>query len=165
MENKEYFDLPDLITLSQFDNDYPTFLEAVYALFKRDFVDNKPVFRGIRLGLKKHPMSLGKEATFWHMTSEGEDEQNREVDINRMERVEWPAPLINHSEHSYLKVWENKRGSKENILILHEAEGYLVILRKVKDYLLPWTAYSIDYPNRKARLLKEYEDYIKCKKR
>ena len=77
----------------------------------------------------------------------------------------WPAPMINQSEHPYLKVWENTRGNKTNVLIFHEDEGYLVVLRKAKDYILPWTAYLVTYKSRKEKLLKEYEAYIKSKER
>ena len=165
MANNEYLDLPDLIELSKFGGDFSKYLEAVYDLFKQDFIIKRPTYRGIRLGLKKHPQFEGKEATFWHMTSEGEDEATRNPDFRRMERIKWPAVLINQSEHPYLKVWENSRGNKTNILIFHEDEGYLVILRKGNGYILPWTAYLIQYTSRKRKLLKEYENYIKSKER
>ena len=163
MEENSYFELPDLIELTDFNGNFKQYLEAVYALFKRDFIDSKPVFRGIRLGLKKFPISEDKEATFWHMTSEGENEENRNPDLRRLERIQWPAPMINESTHPYLKVWENKRGNKHNMRIFHENENYLVILRKGKDYLLPWTAYLISDKARKKKLIKEYEAYIKAK--
>ena len=126
MENKEYFNLPNLIELDEFNGDFLKYLEAVYECFKRDFIINRPIFRGVRLGLKKYPLFQEKEATFWHMTSEGEDEANREPDLRRMERISWPAAMINKSEHPYLKVWENTRANKTNILIFHEEENYLV---------------------------------------
>lgn len=107
MEDNMYFELPELIELTQFGGDFNRYLEAIYELFKRDFIDRKPVFRGMRLGLKKYPLSQdGKEATFWHMTSEGDDEDSRMPDLRRMERIQWPAPMINSSTHPYLKVWE-----------------------------------------------------------
>ena len=165
MSDNEYLNLPDLIELSEFGGDFSKYLEAVYELFKQDFICKQPTYRGIRLGLKKHPQFEGKEATFWHMTSEGEDEATRTPDLRRMERIKWPAVLINQSEHPYLIVWENSRGTKTNILIFHEDENYLVILRKGNGYILPWTAYFIQYPSRKRKLLKEYEDYIKSKER
>lgn len=165
MENKEYFNLPNLIELDEFNGDFLKYLEAVYECFKRDFIINRPIFRGVRLRLKKYPLFQEKEATFWHMTSEGEDEANREPDLRRMERISWPAAMINKSEHPYLKVWENTRANKTNILIFHEEENYLVVLRKAKDYILPWTAYLIEYKSRKEKLLKEYEVYIKSKER
>lgn len=165
MESNKYFILPDLVKMSEFGGNFQTYLEAVYQYFKQDFIDKRPVFRGIRLGLKKYPLSQNKEATFWHMTTEGEDESKRVTDISRMERIKWPASMINLSEHPYLKVWENTRGNKTNILIFHEDENYLVVLRKAKDYILPWTAYLIKYKSRKNKLLKEYESYTKSKER
>lgn len=165
MANNDHFELPDIIELSQYGGDFNKYLEAIYSLFKRDFIDSKPVYRGMRLGLKRYPLSQGKEATFWHMTSEGDNEETRNPDIRRLERIQWPAPMINGSEHPYLKVWENTRGDKSNILIFHEKENYLVVLRKAKDYILPWTAYLIEYKSRKQKFLKEYETYIKSKER
>lgn len=165
MENEEYFELPELIELSDFGGDFNSYLEAVYECFKNDFIINRPQFRGIRLGLKKHPLLNCKEATFWHMTSEGDDESTRVPDLRRMERIKWPSPMIAQSEHPYLKVWENTRGNKTNILIFHEDEDYLVVMRKARDYILPWTAYLVEDNARKRKLLKEYDEYIKSKER
>ncbi len=165
MASDEYFYLPELIKLSDFGGDPIRYYEAVYKCFKQDFVYNHPTFRGIRVGLKRLPMSQGKEATFWHMTSKGEDEHSREPDMRRMERIKWPATMINQSEHPYLKVWENTRRNKSNILIYHEKEEYLVVLRKVRDYVLPWTAYLVTYTTQKEKLLREYQNYIKSKER
>lgn len=101
----DIFSLPDLVLLDSYNGVFENYLEAVYTYFRTDFVESKPVFRGIRLGLKKIPMSEGKEATFWHFISEGEDENSRNADITRMERIRWPKPIINSSENSYFKVW------------------------------------------------------------
>lgn len=165
MEDEQYLELPELIELSEYGGDFAKYLEAVYELFKHDFVEHRPSFRGMRLGLKKHPLYKDKEATFWHITSEGCDEAERLPDMRRLERIKWPAVLINNSEHPYLKVWENTRGTKTNILIFHEAENYLVVLRKGNGYVIPWTAYLIEYESRKRKLLKEYDTYIKSKER
>jgi len=164
-ETEQYLELPELIVLSQFGGNFTRYLEAVYDIFVDEFVRNRPTFRGVRLGLKKHPVYDGKEATFWHMTSAGEDEQNRLPDLRRLERIKWPSYIIRNSEHPYLKVWENTRGTKTNVLILHEFEGYIVILRKANGYLLPWTAYPIEHEWRKKKFIKEYEAYIKSKER
>jgi len=155
----DYFDLPELITLEEFGGNFNYFLEAVYEVFKEDFIDKKLTFRGTRLGLKKVPYFKDKEATFWHMTSEGEDEENRIPDLRRMERIRWPNPLIINSEHQYLKVWRNQRNGKDRILIFHENESYLLILADRGEYILPWTTYIIEKNHKKRKLLKEYEAY------
>ena len=47
--------LPELITMESFGGNWIAFFDAVYNYFHQDFVVNKPVFRGKRLGLKRHP--------------------------------------------------------------------------------------------------------------
>lgn len=164
-KENEVFILPDLITLEEYNGDIVKYIEIIYQVFKKDFVDNRPIFQGKRLRLKKHPFINGKEYTFYHFTHKGDDESNREPDLRRMERMPWPAPMINNSTHHYLKVWRNERGSNSRILILHEEENYLVVLEDRKEYILPWTAYYIEYSNKKRRLLKEYDEYIKNRNR
>ena len=160
----EVFDLPELIELNDFGGDFNIFLKKVYDIFKTDFVESKPIFRGKRLGLKKYPLIDNKEYTFYHMTHEGDIENERIPDLRRMERIAWPRPIIDDSEHPYLKVWRNVRrgkgGTRNRILILHEAEKYLVILDDRKDYILPWTAYLVKGSKQLQKHLNEYKSYI-----
>jgi hypothetical protein len=162
----EVFELPEIINLSDYGGNFAKYLEAVYQIFKNDFVDDKPTFRGKKLGLKKFPLVEGKEYTFYHMTHEGNIENERTPDLRRMERIGWPRPMIDGSEHQYLKVWRNTRrgkgGTKNRILILHEHERYLVVLDDRTDYILPWTAYLIQGNTELKKKLKEYEAYIKA---
>lgn len=158
MENNNKLILPDKLSIQNFNN-VEDLIEAAYEVFKRDFIYKRPSFRGVRLGLKQYPQRDGKEATFYHMTTEGDIEDERAPDIERLERIMWTAPMINNSDHPELKVWENIRGGKCNILIFHEVEGYLIVLRKANGYLLPWTAYYVKYRNQKEKLLREYNTY------
>ena len=135
------------------------FLSAIYVWFKRDFVDSKPVFQGKRLGLKRHPLTDGKEATFWHMISEGEREEERTPEFRRCERIRWPKPIIEHDTDVAVKVWRNRRGREERVCVWFERENYLVILADRGDYILPWTAYPVEHSHRQRKLLKEYENY------
>ena len=101
--------LPPLISLGDYGGDWGAYLEAVYECFKQDFVYGKPVFQGRRLGLKRHPLSHGKEATFWHMIQEGAVEEDRTPDLRRCERIRWPRPTIEHDGDDAVKVWRNRR--------------------------------------------------------
>lgn len=159
----DVFELPSLITLEEYNGNFSAYFEAVYQIFKRDFVDSKPNFQGTRLGLKKYPLVDGKEYTFYHITHKGDVENNREPDLRRMERIRYPKPMIDNSTNMILKVWRNKRKGKDRILIFHESESYLVVLADRGNYILLWTTYYIKESNRKRRLLKEYETYIKAK--
>ena len=154
--------MPDLVLLESVSGDFNRYLDLVYNYFKEDFVTSRPVYRGKRVGLKCIPFYAGKEATFWHLTSEGSDEKNRNPDIRRMERIRWPRPIMETSEHPTLKVWRNKRKSDERILLWHEAEQYLVVLADRGDYILPWTAYLVTEAHQEKKLRLEYEAFIKA---
>jgi hypothetical protein len=82
--------LPPLVLFEGYNGDWTHYLEAIYALFKANFVDSKPLFRGIRLGLKRYPLTYNKEATFWHFIQEGQFEAERTPDLRRCERIGWP---------------------------------------------------------------------------
>lgn len=112
--------------------------------------------------MKKYPTVAGKEYTFYHFTHNGDIENEREPDLRRMERIGYPKPIIDWSEHEDLKVWRNKRGSKERILLFHEKERYLVVLEDRGTFILPWTAYIVNENHQVRKLMKEYEAYKKA---
>jgi len=151
--------LPEIIEMNDFGGDFHSFNEAVYEIFRNDFVVNKPKFNGKRLGLKAHPIIDGKEYTYYHFTHSGDIENDRIPDFRRMERMGFPKPIIDNSKCITLKVWRNKRGRNNRILILHEVEQYLVVLEDRINYILPWTAYFIEYKHKLKKYLKEYEEY------
>ncbi len=113
--------LPDLILFESFDGDWERFLDVIYEAFKADFVTSKPNWQGRRLALKRHPLSRGKEATFWHMISEGNNEESREIDLRRCERIRWPRPVIERSEEEEIKVWKNRRKGETRICLWLES--------------------------------------------
>lgn len=151
--------LPPLVLFEEFEGNWDAYLDAIYAYFRRDFVEDQPTFRGRRLGLKRHPLSHGKEATFWHMIQEGASEEDRTPDLRRCERIRWPKPIIEHDTDNAVKVWRNKRGSEERVCLWLQQENYLVILADRGEYILPWTAYLVEQPHRQRKLQKEYEAY------
>lgn len=149
--------LPSLEEFKDYGGDYEVYLEAIYVIFCNDFIDNKPVFQGRRLGLKRHPLTKGKEATFWHMVSEGKVEEDRLLDFRRTERIRWPKPIIENSEYGAIKIWREKRSSEFRVHIWFYDASYLVVLNERRDYTLPWTAYPIEYENQKRKLNKRWE--------
>lgn len=153
--------LPPLVLFEECGGDWNRYVETVYAYFKKDFIDSKPAFRGRRLGLKRHPLSHGKEATFWHMVSEGKDEADRLPDIRRCERIRWPRPIIGHADERGIKVWVSVKNKEDRIHIWLEMEDYVVVLADRNGYLLPWTAYLVTQDHTRRKLQKEYEVYLR----
>ena len=157
--------MPALILLEDFGGDFNQYLEAVYAIFKRDFVDSKPSWEGKRFALKKYPMEFGKEHTFYHITHEGHDETERIPDMRRMERITFPRFMIDHAIHPTLKVWLKRINSSDRIHILHEEERFLVVLDIREEIFLLWTAFYIEHNHTLRKKLNEYDEYIKSKDR
>lgn len=153
--------LPELVLFLDYEGNWEKYLDAIYGFFKKDFIDSKPKFRGKTLGLKKHPLTLGKEATFWHFIQEGEIEEERIPDFRRCERIRWPRPIIEYSEDSCIKFWKNERKGEKRICLWFEQENYLVVLAERNKYILPWTAYLVTRNHTKRKLKKEYELYWK----
>ena len=107
-------------------------------------------------------MYRDREATFWHILTEGPVEETRSPDLRRYERISWPKRIIEfcYTSCSNIKVWENNRKGENRILLWCEDIEYLVVLADRKDYILFWTAYPVTEDHRKRKLLKEYEKFI-----
>ncbi|WP_026903774.1 hypothetical protein [Pedobacter glucosidilyticus] len=154
---------PDLISFNDFGGDFPSYFKTIYSVFYQDFIVSQPVFEGLEVSVRKYPEVDGMHRTFYHITHEGEDENNRQPDLRRMERIRFPKFVIGNFKHEEILIWKNRRGKDERIVLFNEAENYIVILTERKDYYLFITAYFIEKEHRKKKLLKEYEAYIKTK--
>lgn len=160
-------DLPEIIELSDFNGDWPSYINEVYRVFKRDFIIEKCRFRGNQLRMKKHPVMDGKEYTFYHMTHSGNDEKNRQPDLRRCERIAWAKPCIEKCDAWKLKIWEQERKGDKRICIWLELDGepdYFIVLNVRKGYLIPWTAFVIEYNHQRRKKQKEYEEWLKKQK-
>lgn len=163
--------LPNLLLLDDFGGDYKLYIEAVYNVFKQDFVINKTKFRDEVLRLKWNPIFQDKAYTFYHMTHEGKDEQNRLPDLRRCERMSWTNPTVEKCDTWSLKIWPQIRtgkGGKSNRLCiwleLEDEPDYIVIIDVRDKYKLLWTAFVPQYPHEKRKKQKEYEKWLKTQK-
>ena len=136
--------LPALMLMADYGG-WDKYLEALYAGFREDFMETLPPFQERRLGLKRHPIENGKEATFWHMISEGRTEADRVPDLRRCERIRWPRQLIEETGRKDPRVrwWPNVRNRERRVVIALTDFTYAVVLADRGDYLLPWTAYVV----------------------
>ena len=154
--------LPSLVRLRAYGGDWNAYLAAVYHRFEQDFKDDPPHFRGLRVGLKRHPIVDGREAIFWHLVSEGSEEGERLPDLRRCERIRWLRAVIVHNEDEEVKVWENTRNRDRRICLWLRDQEYLVILARRSGYVLLWTAYCVTRAHRKRKLQREYEAWRKA---
>ncbi len=153
--------LPPLVKYDDFNSDNE-FLDLLYVYFTQDFINSKPIYKENELRLKRYPLREEKEATFYHITTKGDNESTREIDVPRAERIRWIKPII-ESNDKILKIWENERKKKQverSILIFLEKENFLIVIRKRTGFLLFYTSFYVTECYKKS-LLREYENYIK----
>lgn len=155
--------LPPFVLFENYGGNWDEYLDALYKFFKEDFIDSAPKLEGMKVALKRHPIEKGKEATFWHLISEGKSEKDRLPDLRRCERIRWPRPIIEHYDQSPIKFWVNERRGEKRICLWFELEEYLVILAKRRGYVILWTAYLVTKTHTKMKLKKEHEAYKKLK--
>lgn len=155
-------ELPELVRLEDHGGDWEKYIEEVYTIFIHDFVKNKPTFKGKRFGLKRHPLFKDKEATFWHITSEGKSETDRIPDLRRCERIRWPRAIIDNYTNEKILCWENIRNNEKRIVMWYREEDYVVVLADRTEYVLLWTAYCVRYEHTRIKLQKEYDSSPKC---
>ena len=163
--------LPDLL---EFDwNQYQESLDRAYAAFQRDFSNTSrlPEFRGKRMALKRHPELDGKSATFWHIVTEGNVEEDRTPSRERIERIMWPKALLEEASQAAgrVYVWSNERQrathSKSTRWVIALADfSYVVVLDERDDYVLLWTAYPVDQQHQRNKLMREFEAWSRAQK-
>jgi len=156
-------ELPELI---EFEGDWNKFIETVYQVFRNDFIENSLYFRNKKVNMKRHPLVDGKEYTFYHITHEGNTENERTPDLRRCERIRWARTTIENCDKWGLKAWLQKRNGKNRICIWLEIENepdYIVILDIRVKFCLLWTAFTLQHEHEKRKKEKEYQSYLKAK--
>lgn len=137
--------------------------DAAYEVFKADFLTSLPIFREVEMKLKRFPKRDGREATFYHMTTEGEDEENREYDPERTERLPWARPLIENEFNDEIRVWRQKIKGEWRIHLWLFKRSYLLVIAERKNngalYYLPWTAFVLEYEHSSTKMERRWKRY------
>lgn len=155
--------LPSKICLNEYAGNYQAYIDAVYEIFKIDFIDSRPSFGSHSLGLKFHSFFQDRAYTFYHMTHTGDVENERIPDLRRCECMPWGKPTVENVIPYSLKFWDQKRNGKYRICIWLETEDdvdYIFILDVRKTYILPWTAFVLEYSHAKRKKEKEYNTWL-----
>jgi hypothetical protein len=158
--------LPALVTFVASGGRWADYVEALYAAFHADFIASEPAVPNRRWAMKRYPAHDGKEATFWHLISEGDVESEREPDLRRCERIRWPRALIDALGSGRVRVWEQSRRAREvRVAIALPDFSYLVVLADRGEYLMLWTAFPVERSHQRAKLRREYEAYVAAGRR
>ena len=90
--------LPKLELMDDYDNNWKKYQEALYEIFKYDFMSSKPKFEGIPVNIRKHPIEYGREEAFFHITCQDYMKNGERVpDFRRCERIRWVKAFIENN--------------------------------------------------------------------
>ncbi|HUW56279.1 MAG TPA: hypothetical protein VMZ92_06560 [Planctomycetota bacterium] len=146
--------LSGLIRLQEFGGDWSRYVNEVFSLFYRDFIQSKPVLRGRQVRCRRDPICDGKEAGFWHCVSEGSEEESRTPDLRRCERIGWIRTVIENADEPEVEVWTTRKRNDDR-LYLWLREEYLVVLGLRRSYYQLITAFCTDYEHTRRKLRRE----------
>ena len=147
----------------EFHGDWLSYVEELYNIYLDDIVNNSSLkFNNLPIRTRFKPMTDGKGYGFWHIISDGEEEDQREIDFRRCESLPWVSHCISQAIQPPAPIhwWKNKRGSNTHIVILSEETGFVVILAERVNYYLLKTAY-FPRTRRLENLKKERDKYWK----
>ena len=136
--------LPALMEFGDFGGDWTRYVNEVFAIFHRDFIQTQPVIAGRRVMIRRDPMCEGKEWGFWHCVSEGREEEERTPDLRRCERIGWIRAVIEHCDSPEIDRWVARKNGDDRLHLWFKEE-YLVVLGVRKGYYQLITAYLTDW--------------------
>lgn len=156
--------LDAIIALDDFNGDPVAYIDHLFEIFTRDFIESTPIFRGSRVFHDSNDDG-GKPHAFVHITTEESKKTgDRELCLRRCERIAWIRPIIENADDAAVLVWskeqQTSKGWKTRTYLFLEQEDFLVILEeKTKGHFMI-TAIYVDNPNQKKKHLKAYIQYI-----
>lgn len=148
--------MPGVDTAEKWKN----YLEEIYGLFCRDVVDAHLRFQSLPVKCRYHEPFQGKHASFWHLMSEGAEEDERTPNFDRCARIPWIAWVIRHADDPTLvRWWKHERvtnhGRKIRVPLWLFEHDYAVILEPRPDCCFLITTFCVR-PGQKLRFEKEW---------
>ena len=153
--------IPAKIESSYFRGDLKDYTEALYKIFKRDFIENDLFFENKTVDIIHEKYYDGKERSFWHIISEGEQDADRTPISRRAETLPWARALIEDKQScNEYKKWKkyHDKTNRYRYYIWCSLINYMVILEDRDTYFKLITAFEVqEYSVR--RYTKEYIKY------
>jgi hypothetical protein len=148
--------LPELFPVNPWTSD--TF-EALYHIFKKDFIDSQPMYLGFSVWFFPEKDD-GKEVIFWHLTSRNDKKTGERLpDLRRSERLPWVRSIIDQTDRPEILAWDYIEGDGiiKTYIWLQDFD-FVVIMKKYPNgrrRLI--TSFWLEYTHKKEKLRKKYK--------
>ena len=155
--------LPMLIKLEDHGGDWNRYIDEVFSIFYKDFIESQPKFQGKWVRCRRDLID-GKEAAFWHCISEGAEENKRNPDIRRCERIGWIRTIIEHSQEDEVDCWPVRIRNEVRWLLWYKEEFLIIIAERQRQrdgfqYMQFITSYCTDKNHRKENLRRQRDEH------
>jgi len=152
--------LPEMIAVHPWT---PETYEALYQVFKDDFILSQPCYKGKPVWTFPE-CEDGKETIFWHLTSRVDKHSGERLfDSKRAERLSWVRAIIENEGRPEVLDWQNDEGNNGvKVYLWLRGHAFVVILKKYKDgrcRLL--TSFSVDHGHNTRKLENKYKRRVK----
>lgn len=151
--------LPPLFVISPWTEQ--TF-EDLYAVFKKDFLDNPANYCGQSVWLFPEK-ERAKEIIFWHLVErENKELCCRVADPRRAERLPWARPMLDNLSDPHVLHWDYEEGDKTiKTYVWLKSFDYLIVLKRMPDMSRRLiTSFYIEYSNKRRDLERKYKQAI-----
>lgn len=149
--------LPPLVLMADYDQQFHKYIAAVYEFFRRDFFESPFYLDRKRVVCRRDPIYDGKEAGFWHCTSEGRNESERNPDLRRCERISWIKAIIENVGHPLIDDWTISKHDRASDVrrYLWFNEEYLIVLGARKNVWQLITCFTTPQEHYRRKLRSE----------
>jgi hypothetical protein len=157
--------LPELYDTDPFDleddAERESCLDALYAIFRADFVESRPTLNALPVTHYSGPgCGDGRGEAFWHLTTKETLGRGslRERDWDRCRRIRWPRPVIEAIvSRSDIKFWRTSGVRQKARLHLALSDfSYVVILEDRPSEAILVSAFPATYSNYRRDLEREW---------
>ena len=166
--------LPEIIECENLV-EWNSYLNKLYIeVFKPQFLENVPIFKGGRVLSRREPMDGEWEHGFTHMTHvdlqhNSTDPNDRIPDLRRSERLNWVKRIIENYECSIendcgkILYWEEMYRGRVRCNLLFKDERFLIVLEKARNVYFLITSFYIEKDWELNKRIRKYETYKKQK--
>lgn len=157
--------MPSRLEWKMFGGSFDRYEEALYQIFKRDFIDNMPTYLGKPVDIIHEKYYNGKERSFWHIVTSGQEDFRRSFDEERCGSMPWAKSLIvENADCLEYKIWVkwHDKTKRDRHYIWCSRINYLVVLENRETHFKLVTAFNVQ-PYHEKRYQRDYETYIKTK--
>ena len=139
-----------------------TTFDALYAVFKADFLDSTASYGSHRVWVFPN-QERDKVLIFWHLT-EKEDKAvgGRVADLRRAERLPWSRPMLDNITDPQVTHWDYVEGDKtvKTYVWLKDFDFVIVLKRMPNLSRRLITSFHVDYANKKRDLERKYSQRL-----